>query len=137
MDRRDRHGRGMRGPLARPPVPLAASRREEFEDLVLAAAERIDTHLLLERRISLDDVEFVVEDMPVFAEDDEPDVVPFGRVEEATASSPALVVVYRRTIELRSELGEERAELVHDAVVEQVADLLGLDADEVDPGFDS
>ena len=54
----------------------------------------------------------------------------------ALGALPPRIVLYRRTIELRSELGEDRAELVHDALVEQVADLLGLDEDDVDPGFD-
>lgn len=136
MDRRDRHGRGMRGPLARPPVPLAFTRREEFEDLVVAAAERLDAHLLLNHGTSLDAVEFAVEDMPFFSPADEPDVVPFGRIDEAAPPASAVIVLYRRTIELRTEPGDERAELVHDALVELVADLLGLDADEIDPGYD-
>ena len=58
------------------------------------------------------------------------------RVQEQTATAPPTVVIYRRTIELRTDVGTERAELVHDAVVEQVAELLGLDPDDIDPGFD-
>ena len=104
--------------------------------MVLAAAERIDDHLVLDRGITLLDVEFVVEEMPVFEVGREPEVVPFGRIEPAGQGGPAVVVIYRRTIELRSDLGEERAELVHDAVVEQVAELLDLDVDDVDPGFE-
>ena len=126
----------MRGPLAPPPVPIAATRRESFEDLVLDAAEKIDSHLMREHDVSLAEVEFTVEDIPVFAVGDEPAVVPFGRATAGTADRRPSIVIYRRTIELRSEAGEERAELVHDAVVEQVADLLDIDPDEVDPGFD-
>jgi predicted Zn-dependent protease with MMP-like domain len=126
----------MRGPLAHPPVPLALSRREEFDEQVLAAAEKVDDFLVLERGVTLLDVDFVVEEMPLFAEGEEPDVVPFGRVEPARGTTPATVVIYRRTLELRSEPGEDRAELIHDAVVEQIADLLGLDVDDVDPGFE-
>ena len=126
----------MRGPLAQPPVPIAGSRREFFDDLVLDAAENISAFLQDERGTSLDAVDFVVEDMPVFEVGEEPDEVPFGRVEAGTIQTPPTVVIYRRTIELRSEDGPERAELVHDAVVEQVAELLGLDPDDIDPGFD-
>ena len=137
MDRRDRHGRGMRGPLARPPVPLAGTRREEFDDLVLDAAERISAYLQDELGTSLDHVDFLVEDLPVFEPGEEPDVVPFGRHAAAEPPGrPATVVIYRRTIELRSEEGAERAELVHDAVLEQVAELLGLDPDDIDPGYE-
>ena len=125
----------MRGPLARPPVPLAATRRESFEDLVLDAAEKIDAHLARTADRSLDDVGFAIEDVPVFAAGEEPDVVPLGHVVEAEGEDPPTIVIHRRTIELRSEDGEDRAELVHDAVVEQVAALLGLDPDDLDPGY--
>ncbi|KOU30836.1 hypothetical protein ADK52_03920, partial [Streptomyces sp. WM6372] len=40
--RRDRHGRGMRGPLAPPQVPLSASRAELFGDLVRDSVERLE-----------------------------------------------------------------------------------------------
>src|SRR4051794_41256630 len=40
--RRDRHGRGMRGPIAPPQVPLAASRAEAFADLVQDSVERLE-----------------------------------------------------------------------------------------------
>ena len=136
MDRRDRHGRGMRGPLAPPHIPIAATRLEEFGDLVADAVEHIDAHLRHEHEVSLERVRFVVEDFPLFAAGDEPAVVPFGRVEAASGPRPATVVVYRRTLELRSEDGDERAELVHDALVEQIADLLDMDADDVDPGYE-
>ena len=36
--RRDRHGRGLRGVLAPPGVPLYRTRTERFDDLVLQAA---------------------------------------------------------------------------------------------------
>ena len=136
MDRRDRHGRGMRGPLAVPPVPIAATRREEFEDLVEDAAEKVDELLRDERDTGLHGVRFVVEEFPVFGPGQEPDVVPFGRVEDASAAHGPTIVVYRRTIELRTDVGEERAELVHDAVVELIAEMLGADPDDIDPGFD-
>lgn len=57
--RRDRHGRGMRGPVAPPQVPLSATRADTFRDLVLDSVER------LERRWpQLADVEFMVLDVP-------------------------------------------------------------------------
>ena len=57
--RRDRHGRGMRGPVAPPQVPLAASRAEVFADLVQDSVER------LERRWpQLADIDFLVLEVP-------------------------------------------------------------------------
>ncbi len=48
-------------------------------------------------------------------------------------TTPARVVVYRRPLEARALDRAELAELVRDVVVDQVARLLDLDPDEVDP----
>ena len=45
-------------------------------------------------------------------------------------------MVYRRPLEVRALDRTDLADLVHDVVVEQVANLLGLDPDEVDPPAD-
>ncbi|MEU5452439.1 MULTISPECIES: metallopeptidase family protein [Streptomyces] len=124
--RRDRHGRGMRGPLAPPQVPLSASRGEMFRDLVQDSVER------LERRWpQLAEVDFVVLDVPAVAED----TVPLGGSVSAGKGRPAQIVVYRRPVELRTKSRDERALLVHEVVVEQVAELLGLSPESVDPRY--
>jgi hypothetical protein len=46
-------------------------------------------------------------------------------------------VVYRRPLELRSPDTGDRGLLVHDVVVELLADLLDVDADRLDPDDDS
>lgn len=124
---RDRHGRGMRGPVAPPQVPLAISRAETFDALVHDSADR------LRRRLpQLGGVAFEVEEVP------EPPVqepIPLGAVVRATAKRPARIVVYRRPVELRSRSRDERASLVHEVVVEQAADLLGLAPESVDPRY--
>ncbi|WP_406865331.1 metallopeptidase family protein [Streptomyces sp. HUAS MG47] len=125
--RRDRHGRGMRGPVAPPQVPLSASRADTFRDLVLDSVER------LERRFpQLVDVEFLVMEVPP---DVREDTVPLGGSVPAKKDGPARVVVYRRPVEIRTKSREERATLVHEVVVEQVADLLGLSPESVDPRY--
>ncbi|MGW0999561.1 metallopeptidase family protein [Streptomyces sp. NPDC002520] len=132
--RRDRHGRGMRGPIAPPQVPLAASRAEVFADLVQDSVER------LERRWpQLADIDFLVLDVPrpkgqgAEAWSDEP--VPLGGVVPAQEGRRARVVVYRRPVEIRTKGRDERAALVHEVVVEQVAELLGLTPETVDPRY--
>lgn len=45
------------------------------------------------------------------------------------------MVVYRRPVEIRTKGRDERAALVHEVVVEQVAELLGLTPDTVDPRY--
>ena len=125
--RRDRHGRGMRGPVAPPQVPLSASRADTFRDLVLDSVER------LERRWpQLADVEFLVMEVPPSVTSE---TVPLGGSTPAEKDEPARVVVYRRPVEIRSKSRDERALLVHEVVVEQVADLLGLSPESVDPRY--
>lgn len=136
----------MRGPLAHPPVPIARTRREEFHDVVLDAAERVGSYAAAElgtamaaRGLVLEDVAFAVEDVPppdVLPVDEDFPVVPLGRADQARGSRPATVVVYRRPVDLRTDSDAERAELVHDIVVEQLADLLGVDPDDIDPGYE-
>ncbi|MEV4440273.1 metallopeptidase family protein [Streptomyces sp. NPDC049577] len=138
--RRDRHGRGMRGPIAPPQVPLSVSRGEAFVDLVHDSAER------LERRWpQLAAVDFLVREVPVPADESGPagglealldgDSVPLGRYLPARGNHPDRIVVYRRPVEIRTKTRDERALLVHEVVVEQVAELLGLAPESVDPRY--
>ncbi|MFE2358752.1 metallopeptidase family protein [Streptomyces parvulus] len=131
--RRDRHGRGMRGPVAPPQVPLAASRGEVFADLVQDSVER------LERRWpQLSDIDFVVLDVPRLEGPEEmwnDEAVPLGGTVPAREDRRGRVVVYRRPVEIRTKGRDERAALVHEVVVEQVAELLGLTPETVDPRY--
>jgi predicted Zn-dependent protease with MMP-like domain len=58
--RRDRHGRGLRGVLVPPDVPLHRTRAERFDDLVLQAVARLEPQW----EAHLSGVEFVVEEIP-------------------------------------------------------------------------
>ncbi|MGW2963456.1 metallopeptidase family protein [Streptomyces sp. NPDC001220] len=132
--RRDRHGRGMRGPIAPPQVPLAASRADVFADLVQDSVER------LERRWpQLADIDFLVLEVPRLQDrHDESwsdETVPLGGIIPAREGRRARVVVYRRPVEIRTKGRDERAALVHEVVVEQVAELLGLTPETVDPRY--
>ncbi|THA26111.1 metallopeptidase family protein [Streptomyces sp. RKND-216] len=128
---RDRHGRGMRGPVAPPQVPLAVSRSEAFDDLVRDSAHRLERHWP-----QLAGVDFAVQEVP--RADGLPAdgvTVPLGRLVPAHGHRPDCVVVYRRPVELRTKSRDERALLVHEVVVEQVAELLGLSPESVDPRY--
>lgn len=126
----------MRGPVAPPQVPLALSRADSFDNLVRESADR------LERRWpQLSGVYFAVQDVPLLGAaepaelDGGPATVPLGRLLPARGDRPDCVIVYRRPVELRTRNREERALLVHEIVVEQVADLLGLSPESVDPRY--
>ncbi len=130
--RRERHGRGFRGPLAWPPVPAMRSRRDEFDDFVLDAAARLESTC----GRAFPAVEFAVEDVPRAPAPWEHAEVPLGRLYPASAGRPARIVVYRRPVETRASGPREVAALVADVVTEQVAGLLGVRPEELDPGFD-
>jgi predicted Zn-dependent protease with MMP-like domain len=132
---RDRHGRGLRGPLVPEGVPLARTGAERFDELVLDAVEHLDDRW----GAQLADVEFAVEDVPPLptrpAAEGSARAIPLARLLPTTARRAARIVVYRRPIEARAADRDELADLVHDVVVEQVAELLGLEPETVDPGY--
>jgi predicted Zn-dependent protease with MMP-like domain len=142
--RRDRHGRGLRGVLAPPDVPLHRSRAQRFDELVLQAVARLEPRW----EAHLADVEFAVEEIPPLAELG-PGPVPLARLEAGPAAAlpagdsdaagtgprPSRIVVYRRPLMARADGEEDLGELVFEVVVEEFARLLGLDPEDVDPGY--
>lgn len=126
MRRRDRRGRGIRGPLVPADLPVFRSRAQAFDDLVLDAVERLER--LWSRELA--NVDFLVEDVPLVPPMTE--TIPFSRL-ETDPDGRARIVVYRRPVEIRTEDPDEMALLVHEAVVEEVANLLGLEPESVDP----
>lgn len=151
--RRDRHGRGLRGrllsPVARPradgpeiAVPAWRSRQERFDDLVRDAVEALSQRW--GHALAL--VEIGVEDVPdtrlgrlplhgVVADETAGGPVPLGLVIPGTPERSGRLVVFRRPVEARGEDLADLAGLVHEVVVDLVAELLGLSPDEVDPGY--
>ena len=130
--RRDRHGRGLRGPLVPRGVPAWRSRKDRFDDRVLDAVERLEQRWARE----LVGVEFAVEDVP--PSDPAPwehGEVPLGRLFPGEGRLAPRVVVYRRPVETRAGDPRDVGPLVHEVVVEQVAQLLGLSPQQVDPGY--
>lgn len=130
--RRDRRGRGLRGPVIPPNLPAYRTRAERFDDHVLDAVER------LERRWArqLAGAEFAVEEVPPSAPAPwEHGGVPMGRYFPADAGLPPRIVVYRRPVEARATDEADLADLVQEVVVEQVAHLLGRRPEEVDPRY--
>jgi predicted Zn-dependent protease with MMP-like domain len=137
---RDRHGRGLRGPLYPATLPAARSRAERFDALVLEALEPIEARW----RTELTQLDVAVDDVPDVrpADSEDDDVVEDGNVPLArlmpagvdTQGVPtrARIVLYRRPLEARAKDGADLSDLVHDVLVEQVANYLGLDPDVID-----
>jgi predicted Zn-dependent protease with MMP-like domain len=128
--RRDRHGRGVRGPLAPAGTPLARSRADRFDQLVIDAVDRLNRRW----HEQLAAVEFAVEDVPAMDEWDR-EWVPLARVFAAAGALPARVVVYRRPVETRAQAPRQLRLLLSDVVTQQVAELLGVAPEEVDPAY--
>ncbi|WP_354640844.1 metallopeptidase family protein [Kitasatospora camelliae] len=128
---RDRHGRGLRGPLAPPQVPISLTRSELFDDYVRESMER-----LMRRWPQLEEVEFAVVEVPAPAPGEpDPEGVALGRVIPAAQGRRSRIVVYRRPVEIRAKTRDDRAALVHEVLIEQVAELLGESPDAIDPRY--
>jgi predicted Zn-dependent protease with MMP-like domain len=136
--RRDRHGRGLRGPLAPPGVPLHRSRAQQFGDLVLEAVAQLEPRWESE----LSRIEFAVQEVPDHdPPDDAPDAVPLagldlGSPDPLDPGHGPRIILYRRALLARADDEDELADLVLDVVVEEFARLLGVDPQIVDPGYD-
>lgn len=127
---RDRHGRGIRGPLALPhawskhPVPLRRPTRAEFfNDCVSAAMEDIADF----NPAALEGVVVGVEEVPHFNINWSGDRVPMSAALEPSRGRRAQIVVYERPLEHRAATREELRRLVHRTIVEQLSALTGLD----------
>ncbi len=134
--RRDRRGRGLRGPAAlghpavgRPPYPR--SRRESFDRLVLDIVSDLDERW--SDRLGL--VEYAVEDAPQLPDDWESGTVPLSSLVRGSGATPSRLVVFRRPLEHRAADRMELEAMVLTVVVEQVAELLGIAPSEVDPRY--
>ena len=128
--RRDRHGRGLRGPLAPASSPATVPRSDRFGDLVVAAVDRLEPRW--GPRLAAVDVE--IYDVPDVTED--ADAVPLAAHRHVPGSRTATLVVYRRPIELRAPDHLARVDLVRDVVTEQLAGVLGLRPEELDPAYE-
>ena len=137
--RRDRHGRGLRGPLMPASLPASRTRSEKFEDLVVDSADRL-------RSLwpdSLATVEYLVEEVP-----DQLEALiasgaqtPLGKYTQAisatadTVAEPPTIAIFRHPVEVLCDTSGQVRELVHEVLIEQVAGLLNISPEIVDPLF--
>lgn len=137
--RRDRRGRGLRGPLFPASLPGATSRSERFDALVIEALEPIETRWreeLTKLDVAVDDVPDVRGTVPedgVLNDGDVPlsRLVPAGLDRKGLPTRPR-IVVYRRPLEARAKDPVELAEMVHEVLVVQIAAYLGVDPEVVE-----
>ncbi len=124
----------MRGPGVvprRPGRPEGRTPRERFDDLALDIVTDIDRRW--QDRLGL--VEYAVEDAPQIPDDWSSDTVPLSSLVRGAGANPTRLVLFRRPIEHRCETRSDLEAMVLTVVVEQVAELLGIDAELVDPRY--
>src|SRR3954465_7289761 len=131
---RDRRGRGRRGPAIAPSdpgKPELAPRGERFDELVLDTVRDIDARW--QDRLGL--VEYAVEDTPQLPDDWAGETVPLASLVRGHGAQPTRLVVFRRPIEHRCETRPDLEAMVLTVLVEQIAELLGIEAEDVDPRY--
>ena len=143
-DSRDRHGRGLRGPLSlqnrltRRPAPLALriTRSRYFLDCVEDSVDRVEAVCPDAIRGIEVGVEAVPTPAAMWQGMIDHDAIPLAGATGAAAGQPARLVLYERPIERRALDRDDLADLVHHTLVEQLASLTGRSALEIDPGFE-
>lgn len=140
MKRRERHGRGLRGPLATPnpftgtvePVRQQARGAAFFAECVQTAVARG----LADCPRAFVGVDIGFEEIPGNLENWWSDRVPLAAAVSAQPGRNAQVVLFRRPLEHRAATRADLRRLVHRALVEQLSALTGIGLDELDPGAD-
>ncbi len=126
----------MRGPAVlprRPGRPELPTPRERFDELVLDIVTSVDRRWQDELGL----VEYAVEDTPQLPDDWDSDTVPLSSLVRGSGTEPSRLVLFRRPIEHRCEGRADLEAMVLTIVVEQVAELLGIDAEKVDRRYRS
>jgi predicted Zn-dependent protease with MMP-like domain len=114
-------------------VPAERTPAQRFDDLVVTVVRRLETRWHDELGL----IEFAVEETPLLPEDWDAATVPLSSLVRGAAGRPTRLVVFRRPVELRCESRAELFAMVLHVLVEQVAELLGREPDEIDPAYDA
>lgn len=141
---RDRHGRGVRGPLALPNAltgravrfPRPSNDVEFFIACLSDSVAHIQSHcpeVLNGVDIGIEEVPSRILDLDLGGSDD---AVPLAMALDADGSRPARVVLFRRPLHRRAVDRADLRELVHYTLVEQLSVLTTRPMHEIDPDLD-
>lgn len=140
MKRRDRHGRGLRGPVSAPnPISGAAvAVRQPSRGAALFAQCLRESVAKGEANCprAFIGLEVGFEDVPNNLETWWADQVPLATASSAQGSTAATIVLFRRPLEHRSNSTAELRRLVHRTLMQQLAALTGIGLDELAPEID-
>lgn len=144
---RNRHGRGVRGPVFAHKLPRHRTRSREFDQAVLEAYAPLQMSFPQE----LENLDLAVDTVPrmrlnvdlsVLPDEIAADgPVPLGRVIPAGIdrygnATRSRLVIFRKPIEQRSTSKEERESLLRTVLATLVASHLGMSPEDVDPTLD-
>lgn len=124
----------MRGPGVlprRPGRPELPTRTERFDALALDVVAEIERRW--HDRLGL--VEYAVEEAPQLPDDWATATVPLSTLVRGSGTRPTRIVLFRRPIEHRCETRADLEAMLLTVVVEQVAELLGIPPESVDPRY--
>ena len=124
----------MRGPGVLPRVlgvPEQRTAGERFDQLVIDVVSAIDERW--SDRLGV--LEYAVEDAPQIPDDWHPETVPLSSLVRGARGAPTRLVLFRRPIEHRAATRTDLEAMVLTVVVEQVAELLGVEPEVVDPRY--
>lgn len=128
---RRRRGRELRGPFALPgplsphSVPAHRTPRDAFDDLVASVLEALERHFAAEP----DDVDVVVEDVPLLPQEWDEDVP----LSSLTRGEPSRIVLYRLPVEGRCHDRLELEDLVWRVVLDRLAEVWHVSPEDLDP----
>lgn len=113
-------------------VPADRTARERFDKLAVEVMTDVESRWTEE----LAPVELAVEDIPVLPDTWVAPRVPLTALVPGTPTSPPRLVLFRRPIEHRAENRADLEALVLTVVVEQLADYLGVPAEDLHPDYE-
>jgi predicted Zn-dependent protease with MMP-like domain len=113
-------------------VPIHRTGRERFDQVAVDVMSDVESRWTEQ----LAKVELAVEDIPVLPRTWVAPRVPLASLVPGTQSTPPRLVLFRRPIEHRAESRVDLEALVLTVVVEQLADYLGVPAEDVHPDYE-
>ena len=114
-------------------VPAHRTGRERFDQIAMDVMNDVESRWTEQ----LAPVELAVEDIPVLPKTWVAPRVPLASLVPATQTTPPRLVLFRRPIEHRAETRVDLEALVLTVVVEQLADFLGVPAEDVHPDYEA
>lgn len=127
----------MRGPaflpsdLARSGVPARRRPHERFDAIALGVMRELWDRF----PEALAPIQLGVEEVPMLPPGWSPEAVPLASFVKAQGAQPARVILLRKPIEHRARSRDDLEALIFTVLVEQVAEVLGLDPEEVHPEY--